>query len=341
LQDLSIVGKEVRLQIRVPQFYCEACHRYFSYDLPFADSHKSYTHRQAKWIFELCRQQPFTEVGSLVNMCHKTVENLYFGYAAHQTSLKERYKNVRHLGIDEISHRKGKGDYCCVLTDLERGIQLDILENRKKDTIIAYFEDLGTEICEQIQVVACDIWEPYILAARHCFPNAEVTLDRFHVIKILNESLDVVRKSLKDTYKNKKEYRQLKWLLFKQPKNCSQQQLIILQNAFMESPTLSQVYIQRNRFNDIYETAKNSQEMEERLTIWAEQAQKLEQITIDKFIKTVQNWKKNIAAFANNKVTNAATEGLNNIIRYIKRISFGMPNFQHLKYRILARNIGY
>ncbi len=338
LQDLSIVGKEVILKISIPQFHCTDCNRYFAHRLNFADPNKSYTHRQSKWIFELCAQQPFTEVAALVNLSHKTIENLYYAQANKQITMKDRFKNVKKLGIDEISHRKGKGNYCCVLTDLERGIQLDILENRKKETIIAYFEDLGTQICEQIEVVSCDIWEPYILAARQSFPNATITLDRFHLVKSLNESVDAVRKSLRNEYKDKIEYKKLKWLLFKQPKNCSQEQLDLLANAFRESPTLHQFCIIRNRFHDIYQTAKNSEQMQQLLSIWSEQAAKLEHPILNRFIKTVKNWITNIASFAQTQVTNAATEGLNNLIRHIKRISFGIPNFQHLRLRLLIRS---
>lgn len=336
LQDLTIVGKEVYLKIRVPQFQCQDCNRYFSYDLPFADSNKSYTHRQSKWIFQLCSQQPFTEVAALVNLSHKTVENLYFEQAAQQLQVKERFKNVRQLGIDELSHRKGKGDYCCVLTDLERGIQLDILPNRKKETIIAYFNDLGLDVCGQIRVVACDIWEPYILAARQCFPNAEITLDRFHVVKALNESLDAVRKSLRKTHKTEQEFKNIKWLLFKQPQNCTQEQTRLLYQAFEKSPTLHQFYIQRNRFHTIYESATDTENMTLLLQDWIEQATKLEHHQTNKFIKTLQNWMTNIASYANTFATNAVTEGLNNLIRHIKRISFGIPKFEHLRLRVLA-----
>ena len=338
LQDLSIVGKEVILEIRIPQFYCKDCNLYFTHELGFADSHKSYTHRQSKWIFELCNQQPFTEVGALVNRSNVTIQNIYFEQAEKLVNVKERFANVRKIGIDEISHRKGKGDFCCVLTDLERGIELDILPNRKKETIIAYFKELGTAICEQIQVVACDIWDTYIAVAKECFPNAELTLDRFHIVKALNESLDDVRKSLRKTYKNIEEYRKLKWILYKQPQKCTEEQRILLSNAFIQSPTLHQIYIQRNRFNDIYNQAENAEQMTELLTTWTEQAEKLEQPILNKFIKTVRNRIKYIASYANTHVTNAATEGLNNLIRHVKRISFGMPNFEHLRLRVLLRS---
>ena len=338
LQDLTIVGKEVSLEIRVPQFHCEDCKRYFIHELSFADANKSYTHRQSKWIFELCHQQPFTEVGALVNLSNVTVQNIYFEQAKQLVKVKERFANVRKIGIDEIAHRKGKGDFCCVLTDLERGIELDILPNRKKETIVDYFKALGTTICEQIKVLSCDIWDTYISVAKTCFPNIEITLDRFHIVKALNECLDAVRKSLRKDYKNVEEYKKLKWVLFKQPQNCSEEQLVLLSNAFKQSPTLHQFYIQRNRFNDIYNKATDSKEMKILLTVWTVQAEKLEHPILNKFIKTVRNRIEYIASYANTRVTNAATEGLNNLIRHVKRISFGMPDFEHLRLRVLVRS---
>lgn len=90
---------------------------------------------------------------TLVNLSHKTVERLFYFEAEKQINLKKRYAQVRKLGIDEISHHKGKKNYVYVLVDLERGIQLDVLPNRKKETLIAHFQSLGEEFCHQIEVV--------------------------------------------------------------------------------------------------------------------------------------------------------------------------------------------
>ncbi|MCB0847743.1 MAG: transposase, partial [Bacteroidetes bacterium] len=57
------------------------------------------------------------------------------------------------------------------------------------------------------------------------------------------------------------------------------------------------------------------------------------------FLKTLNNRIKQITAFAQYRVTNAITEGLNNIIRYFKRISFGIPNFKNMRLRILIQSI--
>ena len=335
VQDLKISEREVWLEIQVRQFYCPTCNRYFFDNPTWIVPGKSYTKRQSKWIFELCKKQSFTQVGTLVNLSYKTVERLFYKEAEKQVDIKKRYAQVRKLGIDEIAHRKGKKDYACVLVDLERGIQLDVLPNRKKDTLIAHFQSLGEEFCQQIEVVCSDIWKTYINVAKELFPNAEIVIDRFHVVKALNEVLDTLRKKLRREFKNEDCFKSIKWKLFKRSEKCDSDDFALLQNAFDKSWLLEEIYQLRNTFNSMFDVAKNKKQLEQELDYWIEFASQLNFESLNNFIKTLSKWKTPIAAFATQRVTNAATEGLNNYLRYFKRISFGLPNFQHMRLRIL------
>ena len=335
VQDLSISGKEVWLHLRLPQFVCPRCERYFMAAPEWIMPGKSYTRRQAKWIFELCAKQPFTEVAALVNLSHKTVERLYYAWAEAHLDMAERYRRVRRLGIDEISHRKGKKDYVCVLTDLDRGTQLDVLADRKKKTLQAHFEQLGANFCNQIEVVACDIWRPYIDVARACFPQAEIVIDRFHVVKALNAVLDKIRKSLRRDFKEAAHFKGIKWKLFKRPEDCTADEREQLEEAFSKSWILEEVYQLRNTFHALFDLARDKAHLSGELDHWIAHAQALGNAHLDAFLKTLNRWKEPIAAYASNRITNAATEGLNNYLRYFKRISFGLPNFEHMRLRIL------
>jgi transposase len=271
-------------------------------------------------------------------MCSKTVERLYYSEAEKQINLKERYAQVRKLGIDELAHRKGKKDYCCVLTDLDRGIQLDILPDRKKETLIAHFQSLGTEFCQQIEVVSCDIWEPYILVVLECFPQAQIVLDYFHVAKALNEALDSYRKSLRRTFPDVTAFKKLKWILYKRNDLCSEVEKQILQNAFEHSTELEEMYQLRNSFLHIFEYSNTKQQALKHIQQWVEDARFLQNRHWNKFIKTLSNWLDYILNFIELRITNAVTEGLNNLIRYLKRISFAIPNFEHMRLRVLANS---
>jgi transposase len=334
--DLKISGREVWLYVKVPQFFCSKCNRYFLVSPDWVEKGKSYTKRQAKWIFEMCEKQSFVQTAALANMSPKTVERLFYCEANQIVNIPERYANVRKLGIDEIAHRKGKGDYVCVLTDLERGIQLDVLPNRKKATLSAHFQSLGLEFCEQIEVVSCDIWKTYINVAKECFPNCEIVIDRFHVVKALNEVLDTLRKYLRRENKEEDCFKKLKWKLFKRQEKCDEKDRIVLQEAFGKSQQLEEIYRLRNTFNDMFDIAANQKILKRWLLDWQQHAEKLNYEPLNKFIKMLKKWKEEISAFANEKVSNAATEGLNNFLRYFKRISFGLPNFENMRLRILV-----
>lgn len=338
VQDLRISGKEVWLHLRVPQMYCIGCDSHFNLTSDWLIKGKSYTVRQEKWIFDMCARQPFTEVGALENMNHKKVERLYFGMAERNLRLEDRYANVRRLGIDELSHRKGKGNYVCVLVDLETNTQLDVLPNRKKETLVAHFQKLGNKFCNQIEVVCCDIWKPYILAAEECFPNAAVVLDRFHIVKALNDVLDGTRKDLRREFKNEQDFKGVKWKLFKRPENCNSDEKELIKRALDKSWILAELYEMRNTFNSLFDHFTDKQELIVNIGLWLEHATKIGNKHMDKFTGTLKRWQEQIANFSIHRITNAATEGLNNYIRYFKRISFGISNFEHMRLRILANS---
>lgn len=335
VQDLSISGKEVWLHLRIPQLVCSSCGRYFNVPPDWIMPGKSYTRRQAKWVFELCAKQPFTEVAALVNLSHKTVERLYYQVAQEKIDLESRYASVRKLGIDEVSHRKGKRDFVCVLTDLERGIQLDVLPDRKKETLKAHFEALGEHFCSQIEVVACDMWKPYRDVAEACFPNAEVVIDRFHVVKALNKMLDGLRKQLRRKEKDEACFKGIKWLLFKRAEHCTPDEREKLKAAFSKSWLLEEVYQLRGTFHALFDVVTDKAKLAEELQRWMMHAEGLANSYVNTFAGTLRRWLDPITAFASTGLTNAVTEGLNNYLRYFKRISFGLPKFEHMRLRIL------
>jgi transposase len=335
VRDLDISGRQVWLHVELRQFVCQDCNRYFTETLSFADSSKSYTHRQAKWIFECCRYQSFTAVGALLDINPKTVERIFYRLSQKTIDLPARYQAVRRLGIDEISHRKGKQNYCCVLTDLDSGQILDILPDRSKESIRAHFQRIGPDFCHQIESVCFDMWSAYHHVSRELFPSAVLVVDRFHVVKLLNDVLDKFRRKLRRQSPNTTEFKSIKWALWKV--NPTDQEREQIEMACQKKPELASLVTLRNTFSHAFETAKTPEELEDLLRNWIKQANPISQL--DAFVHTLRRWLTPIKNFAFERLTNAATEGLNNLIRYVKRMSFGIPNFDHMRSRVLACSI--
>ena len=132
LRDLNISERAVYLLVSVRQFRCPTCGSCPTERLPFADAHKGYTHRQARYVFSLARKQAYSEVGAVVGMHAKTVERLVLHECAQALHLPARYAGLRRLGIDEQSHRKGKKRFICVLTDLDTGTRWTCCRTAKR-----------------------------------------------------------------------------------------------------------------------------------------------------------------------------------------------------------------
>jgi len=127
----------------------------------------------------------------------------------------------------------------------------------------------------------------------------------------------------------------MRWDLFKaQPTSAQQARL---QDAFAQSPLMGELVALRDDFNVRFASATSPDELEQSLTEWIVKAKTIRQRSLIDFIHTLSNWLRPIANFAHQGLTNAATEGLNNVIRYVKRISYGLPKFEHLRLRVLAQ----
>ena len=49
-----------------------------------------------------------------------------------------------------------------------------------------------------IQYVAMDMWTPYRDAVQTVIPDPRIVIDKFHVVRMANDALEKVRKSLRE-----------------------------------------------------------------------------------------------------------------------------------------------
>ena len=128
VRDLDISGRKVTLHLQVHQYHCD-CGRTFSEQFDFVSPGKSYTKRQAKWIFEMSAKQSHLQVAALTDMCHKTVERICHNQVEER---RINWDNIHRIGIDEFAFKKGHKDFIVTLVDLDTHEIIDILEQRNK-----------------------------------------------------------------------------------------------------------------------------------------------------------------------------------------------------------------
>jgi transposase len=332
VRDLDISGRKVILHLSVHQYNCD-CKRSFSEVFDFVESGKSYTNRQAKWIFEMSAQQSHVQVGSLTDTCPKTVERISYRQVV---SRKINWDKIKRIGIDEFAFKKGHKDFIVLIINLDTHEIIDILEKRDKEFLRAYFKGIGSKFCNQIEDFCSDMWGPFQDLAKEIFPNAAIHVDRFHWTIHLNKVVDNARKSLRRKDPEEEAYKGLKWKLIKRPENLNEEEVKDLKKAFALSPELEDLYEMRNTFQAIFDTNYSYDFAEIQIDNWLEQASVLKNKYLDKFTQLFDRHRKNILNYFKNKISTGAVEGTNNLLRTVKRFTFNMTNFQHFKCRVFA-----
>ena len=97
------------------------------------------------------------------------------------------------IGLDETSLQM-RHEYVTVVTDLDGRRVLSVVDGRTRDAVDAHFAAIPAESRAAIEVVAMDMWRPYMDAAAKWLPDARVCFDRFHVARHLGEAVNTVRK---------------------------------------------------------------------------------------------------------------------------------------------------
>jgi len=187
LANLPWHGVAVSIQLTVRRFFCEAAacpRRIFAELLPGIGA--PYARRTARLVeaFELIGLALGGEAGArvLVGLQMGTSPDTVLRVI--RAAVGGTVTTPRVLDIDDFAFRRGHR-YGSILVDLERHRVVDLLPDRKPETVIGWFKQYGRP-----EIISRDRGGGYAEAARRGAPDAIQVADRFHLTKNLVESLE-------------------------------------------------------------------------------------------------------------------------------------------------------
>jgi transposase len=240
--------------------------------------------------------------------------------------------------VDEIASCKGHGQYKLVISAPELGIVLDLLRDRHKESLEAWFDQRGVAWCAQVEVCCADMWDAYHSAAATKLPNAAQVVDRFHVMKNLTDALSKARRTLQKQASDsvKEQLKGSRWLLLKNRETLSdeeQQQLALVLDA---SPELKTCYELKEEFRHWFNQPQTRAEADQRLTAWIAKTQATGLKSLLAFTNTLHNWRERILNYFDGRQSNGFAEGVNLKIKLVHRRAFGYRNFEFFRLPILV-----
>ena len=340
VRDMAIAGKEVYLHLTTQQFHCKSCKRFFYEQFSFLEANRQMTSRLEHYLYQCGQDSCLQRVAVRENVGWDVLQGIFTRWAKKHIRQQLNYRPTR-LGIDEFAYRKGKKDYAVVLVDLDRGLVWDVLPKRDKEAIKAYFISKGATFCANLKVFSCDSGGAahavgFSSVAAELFPQAEITIDRFHLFTHLHAVLDQCRRSLRQKFPKEVSFKAIKWLLYRAWEKLSIGERQTLMRAFGLSSVLRKLYFFKNELRNIFETDLTKAQADTLLVDWMEQAQQSAIEGLDKFVTMLQTWKKYILPFFATRHSNGLVEGINNAIKTLKRGAYGFRNFEQFRERILV-----
>lgn len=191
IQGLPLGRRQFWLQVTMHRLKCHDCGAFRMEQLPFISTdHIHVTRQLERSLVELRAEMSISAVAKYYGVDWKTVKN------AEKRCLQRRYrtirlKNVRIIGIDEIhvGHKK----YKTIVRDLEHGSVLHVGDGKGGDALKGFRRRLSSSKAA-IRAVAMDMSSGYAAWVRETLPDAEIVFDHFHLIKLMNERVDKVRR---------------------------------------------------------------------------------------------------------------------------------------------------
>lgn len=248
---------------------------------------------------------------------------------------------LRRLGMDEISLRKGQGDYVVVLVDLDKNELVGLVKSRRHKDIKEELKGWGDEILSQIKEVSIDLSGNYRGLVKKVLPNADIVADRFHVVKLVNAELNRARNAEKKAInelenEEKKEELQAvlkdsKYAVLKPEERLTEKQKVKLKEVKEAFPKLAERHRQKEAFRTIFEEKKNWTDGVFKLLDWLKDAQN----TFPDSAATIGRWFEEISNYFEYRTTSGAVEGINNRLKLIKRSGYGFRNFINFRLRCL------
>ena len=244
------------------------------------------------------------------------------------------------LGLDETSQKKHH-DYITLFVDLVKKKIIYITEGKSNKTVVDFALHLSKQGGDPKKVtdVSSDMSPAFIKGITENLPNAEITFDKFHILKIINEAVDTVRK---EESKDQKDLKGHRYLFLKNNVNLTKKQRVKLEELKISKLNLKSIralHIREN-FQEIY-NSYSIEDFEIKLKKWYFWATHSRLKPIIASAKTIKKHWSGVLRWWHSQINNGILEGLNSVIQAAKSKARGYKltrNFKTIAY-LLAGDI--
>jgi len=324
------------------RFYCKHCHNTFIAETNLIDRNKNISNNTELQInLELMLKQSEKDIAKRLDVSVSKIDRK-LNIISSKTVLRNEHLPV-HMNWDEFKATKDTtGKMAFIIVDNNSGNIFDIQDSRKSIDLEKYFRRYSKSERDKVKLISTDFYSGYIYLAKKLFKNADIVIDRFHIVVQAYNALNLTRINL--CYKSNPNYKKLKnfWRLIVKNENDLSDKKVYDKHFKKEVSQKDIVTYLINTDDTLKATYESYQGLIN--SIKEKDFNRFKNIVIhrnnkisDKMKKVLKLYNENIKYIENSfkyDINNGIIEGKNNLIKSIKRIAFGYRKYDHFVARV-------
>lgn len=321
------------LKIHKHRIHCKSCKRTFADAIDGVFFRRKTTQRFRKFIAQACGK-----MSDLKTVCHFYGVSSGFVYSTYYEQLEVKLRERSHtlqwpeaLGIDEHFFRRKKGvtEFVTMFTDLDKHRAFEMVHGKDHASMLEQIKDIPGR--ERVKWVAIDMSSSYKSFVKQFFPNAQITADKFHVLRLFSPHIMKAGAAIHGARKELKIRRKL----LKNRQKLEYFERSEIDAYLKDHPELNELYRAKERVYEFYRVKGLARAVVALHKLIA-RFQSSEVSAIQKMAETFKRWRHEILCYFAKGYTNGFTERMNGTGKLVQRRAFGYKSFRNYRLRTLT-----
>jgi len=331
LRDAPVRGHGIKLSIKKRRFFCKPCRKPFTEPIAGVSKGHRTTERYRRGVVWACGA--FTDLQE-VRKAYRCSSGFIYKtlYARIETKLGEKlnYPWPSTIGIDEhfFTRRRGRAEFATVFTDYQNKRVRELAFGKNKGELIAQISSIPGR--EKVKNVILDMSDTYRSFVKEFFPNARLIADKFHVLRLVTPALNKHRVAITGD----KRTHAVRRLLLTPRYKLVYWERDALDRWLAEHKDLNEIYRAKEALYSFYRI-KGLNRARRVLTRLTDALAHSKLKELKRLRRTLMAWREEILAYFETRLTNARTEGFNNVAKLVQKMAYGYRSFRNYRLRFL------
>ena len=329
---LNLGNKRAYLKIDVHKTLCNRCGKQSWTQLPFTRGKLPMTNSFIDYVVQLTVIATLLSVALLLVLQWKTVKNIDKANLAKRAK-QFSFRKLRYISVDEIAIKKGH-KYMTIFTDISTGQIIHAVEGRNEEATRPFLKLLAKK-AKRLRGIGIDMSVAYASAIKTHLPGVEIIFDRFHVTKLLNDTVDKVRRDECAKCKDNGTgvLKGQRFLLLRNFGSLDDGQKSNLAKLLEVNTPLYIAHSMKEQFRSFWNCLSKT-EGAKFLCRWIMEALESGVQLLAKTARSLLHRFMGLLSYFDHGIDNGKAEGINNKIKVLKRQAYGYRDMEYFKLRL-------